>query len=88
MERYDAAHAIVLLRNQLINQSEPASMHPSKEIYFSRSELLIESEARSAESSEARSAESRSDVARRRAQGDANLGQGLFIYLFGWEHGT
>ena len=50
-----------------------------------RSELLIESEARSAESSEARSAESRSDVApnvRRRAQADANLGQGLFIYLF------
>ena len=50
-----------------------------------RSELLIESEARSAESSEARSAESRSDVApnaRRRAQGDANLGQVFFIYLY------
>ena len=56
-------------------------------LHFSRSELLIESEARSAESSEARSAESRSDVApnaRRRAQGDANLGQGLFIYLYIW----
>ena len=42
-----------------------------------RSELLIESEARSAES--------RSDVApnaRRRAQADANLGQGFYIYLF------
>ena len=49
-----------------------------------RSELLIETEARSAESLEARSAESRSDVApnaRRRAQADANLGQGLYIYF-------
>ena len=44
-------------------------------LLFSRSELLNESEARSAES--------RSDVApnaRRRAQADANLGQGLFIF--------
>ena len=51
-----------------------------------RSELLIESEARSNESLEARSAESRSDVApnaRRRAQADVNLGQVfLYIYLF------
>ena len=50
-----------------------------------RSELLIESEARSNESLEARSAESRSDVApnaRRRAQADVNLGQVFFIYLF------
>ena len=49
-----------------------------------RSELLIELEARSAESSEARSVESRSDVApnaRRRAQADANLGQVLYIYF-------
>ena len=53
---------------------------------FSRSELLIESEARSAESPEARSAESRSDDApnARAAQADANLDQGLFIYLFIW----
>ena len=56
-----------------------------------RSELLIESAAHSAESSKAQSAESRSDVApnaQRLAQGDANLGQGLFIsisiYLF-WD---
>ena len=42
--------------------------------FFSRSELMIESEVRGAESLEARSAESRSDVApnaRRRAQADA-----------------
>ena len=49
-----------------------------------RSELLIESEARSAESPEARSAESRSDDApnARAAQADANLDQGLFIYIY------
>ena len=49
------------------------------------SELLIESEARRAESSEAWSAKSRSDVApnaRRCAQGDANLGQGLYMYIY------
>ena len=49
-----------------------------------RSELLIESEARSAESPEARSAESRSDDApnARAAQADANLDQVFFIYIF------
>ena len=49
-----------------------------------RSELLIESEARSAESLEARSAESRSDVApnARAAQADVNLDQGLYIYIY------
>ena len=44
-----------------------------------RSELLIESEARSAESIEARSAESPSDVV---PNADANLDQGLYICIF------
>ena len=66
-----------------------------------RSELLIESEARSADSLEARSAESRSDDAPNAgaAQADANLDQFffnifihlftyLFIYLFGCVNGS
>ena len=46
-----------------------------------RSELLMESEARSTESLEARSAESLSDIVpnARAAQVDANLDQGLYI---------
>ena len=48
---------------------------------FSQSELLIEAEARSAESLEARSAKSLADVART-AQADANLDQGLYIYIY------
>ena len=50
---------------------------------FSRSELLIEAEARSAESLEARSAESLADVApkARAAQADANLDQFIYIYI-------
>ena len=50
-----------------------------------RSELLIESEARNAESTEARCAECRFDVAlnARAVQADANLGQGcLYIYIY------
>ena len=70
-------------------------------IILEHSELLIKLVVRSAESSQARSSESRSHIAqnaRRRAQADANLGQGLyiyfylfiylFIYLFGCTHDT
>ena len=62
---------------------------PNFNIFFSqsakRSELLFESEARSAESLQSRSAESRSDDAsnaRRCAQADANLGQVFFLYIY------
>ena len=47
---------------------------------FSRSELLMESEARSAESSEARSAESQSDVAPKTRAGGCESRSG-FIYI-------
>ena len=57
------------------------------------SELLMELEVHSTEYLEARSAESPSDVApnvRRHTQVDANLGQGLYIYIyiFGCMHGA
>ena len=55
-----------------------------RSLSFSRSELLTESEARSAESIEAQSAECRSDVApnARAAQAFANLDQRIYIYIY------
>ena len=77
--------------SQYINSNKTALGKLLREIHrftnkylFILAKLLIASEARSVESLEARSAESRFDVARnarRRAQADANLGQGLYIVV-------
>ena len=70
---------MTVFMNLLIDNSRPRGWLN----LFSRSELLIESEACSAESIEARSAECRSDVApnARAARADANLDQGLYLLL-------